>query len=236
MGNSGTLNTLQLEDIAAECGQQSQRYRELGQAHSDPRYCYELFRRAIVEGLESAWTHVYTAYEGQIVRWVRQCSSYHATGQDAEYFVSIIYTKFWKAVTPDLFSNHLLSLGAVLAYLKRCVQTTLIDFVRSRRKDQMLDELDELERVKVPSADNRPIEQRASRGSDSEALWQQIGELLKNEQERIVLEEVFLLDKKANQIFADHPDTFESVKTIYRIKENLLKRLRRSNSLAEWRN
>ncbi|MGB1251139.1 MAG: RNA polymerase sigma factor [Candidatus Promineifilaceae bacterium] len=236
MGESNSFQSLQLNKLAENCAEQSQRYRDLGADNADPRYCYELFRRAIVEGDESAWAHLYQTYESQVIRWARQCGNYHATGQDAEYFVSIIYTKFWRAMSPEHFVENLPALGSVLAYLKRCVQTTLIDYTRSRRRDQMLDELGELERVQVDSADIRPIERKTGRDFDRKQLWQQIGTLLKSDQERIVMEEIFLLNKKANHIFTDHPSLFKDVNTVYRVKENLLKRLRRNSDLAEWRN
>ena len=236
MSKPNPLQSIQLGKLADHCAEQSQRYRELGAQEADSRYCYELFRRAIVEHDEAAWVHVYQTYEGQVVRWARQCSNYHATGQDAEYFVSIIYTKFWRAMTPTLFTDNLPSLGAVLAYLKRCVQTTLIDYARSRKRDQMLDELGELERVQVHSAEMRPIERRTSGDFDRKQLWQSIRTLLKNDQEQVVMEEVFLLNKKAGRIYADHPDLFKDVNAVYRAKENLLKRLRRNSDLAEWRN
>lgn len=236
MSQSNPIQSLSLNALATACGEQSQRYRDLGADQSDSRYCYELFRRAIVNGDQSAWVCIYQTYETQVVRWVRQCSSYRATGQDAEYFVSIIYTKFWRALKPEAFVENLPSLGSVLAYLKRCVQTTLIDYSRSLRRDRMLDELGELERVKVKSADIRPIERKTGYDSDRHELWAQINNLLKSDQERVVMEEVFLLNKKASHIFADHPDLFPNIKSVYRAKENLLKRLRRSSDLNIWRN
>lgn len=236
MQETDVLHTLQLDDLAAECTAQAQRFRELGADEADPRYCYELFRRAVVDRDEGAWLHVYTTYEQQVIRWVRQCGNYHATGQDAEFFVSIIYTKFWRAVRPEQFTERMPTLGAVLAYLKCCVQTTLIDYIRSRRRDTMLEDLGELERVNVHLSEVRPIENRTGGRFERKRLWEQVSALLRSDQERIVLEEAFLLNKKASHIYADHDDVFDDVNTVYRVKENLLKRLRRNSDLAAWRN
>jgi hypothetical protein len=70
-----------------------------------------------------------------------------------------------------------------------------------------------------------------NRGKD---LWHLISERMSDPKENIVAYESFLLDLKPGDIYQRHTDLFESTREIYRIKENILSRLRRDTELLNW--
>jgi hypothetical protein len=68
-------------------------------------------------------------------------------------------------------------------------------------------------------------------------LWQEISARLQNEKERKVMYGSFVLALKPRELYAQFRETFRDVKEVYRVKENVIARLRRDtnfrNSLAE---
>jgi DNA-directed RNA polymerase specialized sigma24 family protein len=234
MNQHHTLQSLDLHELARECANQEALYRKLGGKASDPRVCYELFRRAVVQKDEAAWSLVYQQYEPQVLRWIRQHPAFASAGKNADDFVSEVFARFWRAVSPDKFSKQLQSLGAVLLYLKKCVASTLYSHQRALKKDRGLRALEEIEiKTKNPAAE-RPVEHYLAQEVDAEQLWRSIEGILKDDRERAAMEN-YVLEKKARQIRADYAHLFDDAKSIYRVKENLLKRFRRNRNLRTWR-
>jgi DNA-directed RNA polymerase specialized sigma24 family protein len=234
MNGTRTPQSLTLRELAQECAKQEATYRRLGEAASDPRFCYELFCQAIVKRDEAAWSLIYAQYEPQIVRWIRQNQAFRSTGQGADYFVSEVFAKFWHAVTPGKFTKQLNTLGAVLLYLKRCVASTLYSYQRTRKWESMCCALEEVHVEVLNSASRRPAERHLVQRTDAEQLWELVKSLLRNEREKVIVENVFLLGKKARQVQTEYPHLFPDVKSVYRTKENLLKRFRRNRNLRNW--
>ncbi len=220
------VGELALSTVAERCADESERYRT--QQESDSRYCFELFRRAIVERIDAAWTLLFEQYERLVMKWIYDHPAFATSGESADYFLTLAFERFWQAVTPTKFSEKFATLGAVLQYLKLCVGGALIDHARSQQRAGKAQPLDQVSHF-LPSQFN--LEKAISDRSARQSLWQQVVSQAKNDQERIVMEEAFLYDMAAADIAQRHPDLFDNVKQVYRVKENLLKRLRRS--LAE---
>jgi len=226
--------SLGLHELAQVCADQEALYRRSGEEASDPRFCYELFRRAVLLKNEAAWSLIYEQYQPQVIHWIRQNPVFRSTHQTADYFVNEAFAKFWHAVSPQTFKKHLKTLGAVLLYLKKCVASSLLNYQRTVKWEGMWSEMEELA-VETPNPTReRPVERQLSEETAAEQLWELIGMLLKSEQERAAMEN-FTLGKKARHIQMDYGHLFADTKTIYRTKENLLKRFRRSQDLWQWR-
>lgn len=217
---------LALSTVAERCADESERFRT--HQESDSRFCFELFRRAIVERVDGAWTLLYEQYERLVLKWVYDHPAFATSGESAAYFLTLAFERFWQAVTPTKFSDRFNTLGAVLQYLKLCVGGALIDHARSRQRRATVEPLDKVSYA-LPSQLN--VEKAVADSSARQSLWQRVLAQAKNEQERTVMEEAFLYDMAAADIARRHPELFTNVKQVYRVKENLLKRLRRS--LAE---
>jgi hypothetical protein len=62
----------------------------------------------------------------------------------------------------------------------------------------------------------------------AEQLWTTIARQLNDEPERVVAYQSFARDLKPAEIYGHFPELYESVADVYRIKRNILDRLRRS--------
>jgi hypothetical protein len=230
--NSNKLESFDLHKLAQACADQEALFRKQGRDASDPRFCYELFRRAVLLRDEAAWSLVYEQYESQVIHWVRQSPVFQSTQQTADYFVNEAFAKFWHAVSSQTFRKHLKTLGAVLLYLKKCVASTLYNYQRTMKRESMYCALDKFVEDSNPSA-THSVECELLEGMAGEQLWQLIKSLLKDERELAAMEN-FTLGKKARHIQADYAQLFPDAKSIYRTKENVLKRLRRNSELKTW--
>ena len=59
-------------------------------------------------------------------------------------------------------------------------------------------------------------------------LWEAVLKELQDESERVVAQLSLLRDLKPSEIFGRHPGLYESVADVYRVKRNVIERLRRS--------
>ncbi len=233
MNQNRAPSSLGLHELALECANQETQYKKLGERASDPRFCYELFRRAVVHKDQAAWSLVYQQYEPQVVRWIRQNPAFRSTWQTPDYFANEVFAKFWRAVSPQKFTQKLKTLGAVLLYLKKCVASTLYSYLRVLKRESMCSDLEKVKADISNPAAKRPVEHHLLQTLDAEQFWGLIGSLLKNEREKAAMEN-FTLEKKARQIRVDYAHLFADIKSIYRTKENLMKRFRRNPNLKAW--
>lgn len=184
---------------------------------------YELFRRAVVEQDSDAWGAISGNYRTMMIGWVRRCQVADMTGECYENLADEALARAWKALTPDRF-NQFPSLAALLAYLRTCVQATVIDAARARntyeraaaRTDQVTSTLpDEAVLERMQSAE----------------LWKLADSMATTELERVVLRERFVFDLPPRTIQARHPDLFPEVRKIYETIRNLCDRMRRNQAL-----
>ena len=92
-----------LADIADRCAQETERFFQ-GQSY-DPQYCFELFRRAILEHDQSAWETIHARYQSLVAGWVKQHPAFESSGEEVPYFVNRAFEKIWVALTPDKFGR-----------------------------------------------------------------------------------------------------------------------------------
>ena len=76
-------------------------------------YGFELFRRAICMGDQSAWEAIFSQYRGMLLARVRQHRA--RTSEDDEALVNLAIERFWMAVGPEEFVRFP-SLAALLRY------------------------------------------------------------------------------------------------------------------------
>lgn len=223
---------LTLTGVNFRCAQESQRFFR-HQSH-DPRYCYELFRRAILERNERAWELIYSQYHALVTGWVMRNPSFPASGEEAQYFVNRAFEKMWAAFTPAKFGQFT-DLKSLLRYLQMCVHSVIVDFGRLAEQTAWGRELeneleDELFQTEMADGDV-DVEEQAAETTDRAAFWRLLESRLQDDRERLVLEGCFVLDLKPREIYARSPGRFRDVNEIYRLKENVLARLRRDTTL-----
>jgi len=121
------LEHLTLAGIAHRCAQESERFfRRLS---NDPRYCFELFRRAILERSQEAWELVYAQYHALVLKWAALHPALSATVEEPQYFVNRAFEKMWLSITADKFVCFP-DLKSVLRYLQMCVHSVIVDSAR----------------------------------------------------------------------------------------------------------
>jgi DNA-directed RNA polymerase specialized sigma24 family protein len=192
----------------------------------DPRFAYELFRRALVERNEDAWEHLYQHYFQLVDHWVRRTGAFTVSGETSDFFVSAAFTRFWRAIPADRFSSFP-NLASLLNYLRRCASCVVIDSARAHSYADLLpEECINWNTQKLSHADEEATE-RVSRAE----FWQMVDALLQNEAERVIVRCSFLLGMKPGDIFAQRSDLFADVAEVYSLKRNILVRLRRNPEL-----
>lgn len=206
--------------LAHQCQEETARY--LRRETAEGSGCFELFRRAVAGRDGLAWESVVAQYERLVLAWVRQNSLRAVVNAEDEDWVNEAFARFWKAVTADRFALFP-NLAALLRYLKMCVHSCLADEARSHDAQAALS-LDEA--YDLPASQS--VEDSASSALTAPQLWQSIQAELHDEAERLVVYLSFALDLKPTEIQARHPEYYGSVADVYRIKRNVLERLRRS--------
>jgi DNA-directed RNA polymerase specialized sigma24 family protein len=177
---------------------------------------YNLFRRAIVEHDEDAWTECFARYGPLLVAWA---SSHSAIGQLSEHCDDIAVEAFaraWAALSPQRFAAFP-SLAALLAYLRTCVLAAIIDCVRAQTASQRM--MQRLEGI-PPATPEQIVLDKIARAE----LWHIANGLVKTLQERTILIEHFMLGLPPRTIWARHRDLFADVSMVYVAKRNLLTR------------
>lgn len=225
--SSEALQNMQLARLADECDRESRRFFK--REPYDPDYCYEIFRRAILQADEQAWHAIYEQYASLVTSWVYKHAAFHTSAEQAEYFVNRAFERMWLAITPEKFHQYP-DLKALLKYLQMCVFSAIID---QARKSSLVElELEAYEHFN-PGTNRSDMEKHVLDSLQRRKLWEEIEKRFNSQEERIVLYASFALGQKARQILASHPDSFANVEEIYLIKQNVMARLRRDTGLRD---
>jgi len=217
---------LSVNELARCCSEETNKF--LKQNASNDRFCLELFRRAIINRDDGAWACIYQQYAPLVLTWVTQHQSATTLlGQDGSApLVNAAFAKFSQALTPAKMSNFS-SLAAILKYLKMCVHSVVADEVRARQSRQYEETLDAIEHE--PASDD-PADDVVSNIS-AQDLWKIIQAELNGEDERMLIYLAYIQGMKPSEISSMHRHFFPSVDDVYRIKRNVLERLRRNRRL-----
>jgi RNA polymerase sigma factor (sigma-70 family) len=187
---------------------------------------FELFKQAVLYRSSIAWEKLYNHYLPLVIRWVRSKSVYWASGESAADFANRAFEKFWHALTPTKFSAFT-DLRALLQYLRLCVHSVVIDYVRSlqhsqtRRNDELTDAV----------VDNNSLEHQYCSKLEKCDFWRRVEARLKNPKEAQLIYCRYVLGLKPSRICEQHPEIFKNTGEIYVLLQNILDRLRRDPGL-----
>lgn len=226
MSTSTELAQWTLERVAERCAQETDLYRS--GRDGDWRHCYELFSRAIVDCCERAWELVYRQYMPLVQGWVRRHPAFPASGQEPADLANQAMARMWGAVGPDRL-RRFPDLKSVLRYLQMCVHSVILDRVRARSRPDAVS-LDDLAGTRAVS-DPVDTETRVIDRLERQRLWDAVRERLRDDRELAVVFGSFVLGLKPRQLLEHYAGQFSDVREVYRIKENVLARLRRDTEL-----
>ena len=216
---------MSVEDLAEKCAQETEHYR--WNQTTDTQYCFELFRRAIVNHDQAAWDRIVAQYRWQVERWVRRYPEFLPSREEEQDFVFEAFGRFWKYFTPDKL-NKSKNLAAVLSYLHTCVNGSVLDF-RRKMQQRQLEQGEGDEERDYPDHDQVPedIHQK-------EEFWQLVKKRLKDEKEYTIVYASFSLTISPREILDEYPGVFHDIDEIYQCKSNLLARLSRDPELKKF--
>jgi hypothetical protein len=216
-----TVRELPLLELARRCREETLRF--LGGGDRDDSYCFEIFHRAVVDRDDAAWEAIVVQYRGIVLAYVGQHTAAAILRETEDYWINRAFQRFWGAVGPDRFS-HFSDLPSLLKYLKLCVHSVLMDDMRARRAASVtsLDDVPE----SLPSRIN--AERTVVGKLSGQQLWDTVNAELQDDAERTVALLSFARDLKPSEIAERHPELFATVADVYRVKRNVLERLRRN--------
>jgi DNA-directed RNA polymerase specialized sigma24 family protein len=186
---------------------------------------YELFRRAIVEHDDEAWSAIHRHFRPLLVAWARQASLRAPTTDHHEDIADRALARAWSALGPEDFPQFP-SLAALLAYLRACVGAGALDAARAEATRERAYQKLDLPTVATP-------EELVLGALNRDEFWLLVNRLISSEHERIILIESFVLGLPPRTILERHTDRFADVPEIYGAKRNLLNRLERSRDMRQ---
>lgn len=226
------LQLFTINGLRHRCAVESQRFFH-HQPH-EPAYCMELFRRAVVQRNELAWEGLYQQYLPLVEGWVRRHALFAVSQETAEYWVNRAFEKMWTAVSSEKFA-HFADLAALLRYLQLCVHSVLVDEARRQEETLLLDDVPE---TAVSLTDNAvettSVEANVFNRLSRHQFWHWIITRLHTTQEQELIYAYFVLALKPRDIVSQFPHAFPDIQEVYRLKENVLARLRRDTELHTW--
>lgn len=201
------------EDLARLCTIETEKFNR--RQSSDAQFCFELFRRALADGVSEAFTLVYRVYERQVQNWVLRHPQFVLAHEPAEYFASQAWSRFFFAVRGAKFANFV-ALPYILSYLQQCAFTAVTMHLREQQRSQALS----LE-AQGSLARHDQIEQRIL----AEELMQRIAELLPDVRDQLLARCVFVERLKPREIVRDFPGRWKDERAVsvdlYRIRRIL---------------
>jgi DNA-directed RNA polymerase specialized sigma24 family protein len=210
-----------ITDLVDRCAQETDRY--FRGDNYDSQFCFEIFRRAILERDQLAWEAVYKQYQILVGKWVQQHQGFAASGEEIPYFVNSAFEKIWVALTPDKF-RQFTQLASLLSYLKMCVHSVIVDHNRLLERASLCVYVEEAAFEKKVQAGI--MEDRVLSQIDRRRFWDAINARLNDDKERRVVYGSFVLALKPRELYDHFCEHFDSVDEIYLIKQNILSRMR----------
>ncbi len=217
------LETISVTSLCRRAQEEAGRY-QAGVA-GDERFVLEVVRRAVVERDELCWEALHALYGPVVHRWCRAMA--RRADQEVEELAALAWEKFWRSFTADKLAACR-GAGSVLAYLKACVHSVVVDAQRRRPAPLPLE-----------AAETRPDlgaspEETVAEAEERARLRELVLRHVRSEQDRAIITLSYELGLRSAAVQAARPDLFPTVADVYRATRNLLDRLGRSRELRAW--
>ena len=234
--------SVEIELLVNECVKESSLFFNERQ-YNDSTHCFELFRRAICEKDDEAYKKLREHYIPLIRKyWVDPRMGHQIEDQVKTDIGTDALEKLRRAFDPDKnpgkFNTFQNNIKPLIAYLKMCVNSVIVDKIRlERRHNREVPMDDQEESIKDPSS--TPEEKLVSE-ERKRSFWAKIYAHLPDDKEKIVVDGLFKLGLKPREIYemyksSDDPNkiSFRTVDEIYLVKQNIIARLRRDKEIGK---
>jgi DNA-directed RNA polymerase specialized sigma24 family protein len=222
------VRDVSLEDLRSEALEQEHNF--VNRLPSQDAAGVELFRRAIDLGDERAWATVIELYRGLLHAQAGRQVIRGLVDEDDAFCVDRAFQRFWRA-TRARGMHDFGDLGSILKYLKLCLGSVLLDEARARKRQSSVS-IDDLPPEAHLSTDPTAMVIGHNAGRD---LWLAVDAELRDDDERSVAYMSFVTGLTPHEIFDRCADHFADITDIYRIKRNVIDRLRRSPAIQSFR-
>ena len=238
MSNIDELNLLPFRSLCDRCHRESKRF--FARNEHDPRFCYELFRRAFVHGNDLAWHCLYQQYQNLVSSWIKRHSLYPNLGEDADYFMNRAFEKMWRGIPAENFGKFP-DLKSLLRYLQMCTNAVLVDFARWKEQAHLWDRAhqtdnsdEEFDPFATFVGSTPPPEREVTHHEMQELLWQKLQALCNSEKEYLAVYACFVLGLKPREAYDLYAQHFTDVRDVSRTKDNFLARVRRNDDFRQF--
>lgn len=223
------FHELSVKMIIDGCEEEAKKPRE-----EEEGYCFELFRRGMEEQDNQAWQALQTQYGRLIHSWIHNRMPNTLSNEEREDLIQDTWTNFYSSLTKHSIplSNNFRHVGALLSYLSKCVLTSTIDYQRRLAKHRKLQQRLEMETEKWYLAPDVSVLEQIAEQKRIRAIREWIDKNVTDPKEQLVLSCSFETGLKPKEIYDRYPHMFKNVQTVYRVKERILKRARRSFKMA----
>jgi len=226
-----SLSRKQLLELAEKCAQET---TEFFQSRENAcASCLYLFKQAILHRDEGAWEVIYHQYTPLVKSWVIRHPAFSRTGEDADFFVNMAFSRMWQAITPEKCADFN-EIKSVLRYLQVCAHSAILDSLRHRQVEWLDIESREVQHQADTHENRFSIEEQVQHRIYCKQAFDEIEKRMRTPQEQILLHAMFVLGMKPSEIMQHYPEEFQNVQEIYRTKENLMARLRRDKELRKY--
>lgn len=210
-----------LGELVEACQRESLRYRREGVA--DERFAMEVVRRAVGDRDSLAWEAFVMQHRACVMATIRRHPAWLANVEEDAYWLNRTFQRFWMAVGPHRL-HQFTTLASVIGYLKMCAHSVVVDEIRLRRPEPVKP-IEQVPEYDLGSGDAvaEAIDELAA-----VELWRSIEGELHGESERLIARLSWVGQMAPDEIYARHRTTFRDVADVYRMKRNLVYRLRRS--------
>ncbi len=223
---TGELRDVSIEILCAEARAQEANFVR-GEPSEDSAGV-ELFRRAIADADEDAWEAVVALYRGLLIAQSARLVVRNLVDEDAGFCVDRAFQRFWRA-TRTRGIHEFQDLASILKYLKMCLGSVLLDEARARRRQACVS----IEDLSPDACVSTDPSTEVVAGIAQRELWESINRELRDDSERLVARLSFAAGLSPREIRALHPERFAEVSDVYRLKRNLIERLRRSQAIKD---
>lgn len=209
---------LALASLTEQCAAERAKFR--AREDADPQFCLEIFRRALHSNDDVAWDALHTCFAQDVRRWVlaHPVASTLLARETPEIYVQDAFTRLFQANT-----NHPLeisSLGAALGFLRRCVNSAMLDALRALRHETISTEF----ATETPAPDElEALHDRLS----AEALWALVEECTTSPHELRVARLLWVEGYRQRELPQVFGDEFPDIQDVRRCAANVVDRLRR---------
>jgi DNA-directed RNA polymerase specialized sigma24 family protein len=189
---------------------------------------YELFRRALTLHDEDAWSALYEHYYHMVASWLsRNAAIPH---EEYDHLIDEMWIRLYRSINTTEKFDRFPRVPALLAYMKCCLGTAMVDYVREvrREQDKKLVELDQVESQEECGETHPDLLVDVYLEELLHVLWP----LLRTKREQVLVQAHMLEGHTPREMAYLFPECFTDARAVYSARRDLRRRLMRVPAIA----